>query len=165
VVFVIRLHAAAPASPHGWVFTAGEGGPVHHHNFRHRHYTRATQTAGLPGVRFHRLRHTCAALLIAAGRHLDEVKTHLGHSSIRVTSDRYGHLFPEARSGIADALDATYRATPAAHSRPRGELVAAAKAHQRPRRAADARSSTSLGADDGIRTRDPNLGKAFGALP
>ncbi len=39
-------------------------------------------------VRFHDLRHTCAAILIANGRHMEEVKDHLGHSSIRDTSDR-----------------------------------------------------------------------------
>jgi integrase len=44
-------------------------------------------------LRFHDLRHTCAALLIANGRHMEEVKDHLGHGSIRVTSDRYGHLW------------------------------------------------------------------------
>jgi integrase len=66
--------------------------------------------AGLPErLRFHDLRHTCAALLIANGRHLEEVKDYLGHSSIRVTSDRYGHLFPKARTEMADALDTTYR--------------------------------------------------------
>jgi integrase len=66
------------------------------------------------GVRFHDLRHTRAALLIAAGRHIEEVKNYLGHSSIRVTSDRYGHPFPEARAAIADALDAMFREAPAA---------------------------------------------------
>jgi hypothetical protein len=40
---------------------------------------------------------------------MEEIKEHLGHSSIRVTSDRYGHLFPSARASVADALDATYR--------------------------------------------------------
>jgi hypothetical protein len=59
--------------------------------------------------------------LIAAGRHLEEVKQYLGHSSIRVTSDRYAHLFPEARAAIADALDATFRDTPAAPPRPKVE--------------------------------------------
>jgi hypothetical protein len=41
----------------------------------------------------------------------------LGHSSIRVTSDRYGHLFPEAHAALADALDATYREHSADFSR------------------------------------------------
>ena len=33
---------------------------------------------------------------------MEEVKDHLGHSTIRVTSDRYGHLFPKARQAVAD---------------------------------------------------------------
>jgi integrase len=40
---------------------------------------------------------------------IEEVKDHLGHSSIRVTSDRYGHLFPKARQAVADSLDETFR--------------------------------------------------------
>ena len=60
-------------------------------------------------LRFHDLRHTCAELLIANGRHTEEMKDHLGHSSIRVTSDRYGDLFPRARQELADGLDETYR--------------------------------------------------------
>jgi integrase len=132
-------HIGRYPSPDGWVFTAGEGGPVHHHNFRNRHYVPATRIAKLPGVRFHDLRHTCAALLIAAGRHLEEVKTYLGHSSIRVTSDRYGHLFPEARAALADALDATYRSAPAASPRPELEIARGRNAYQRPRRTADLR--------------------------
>jgi integrase len=130
-------HIGRYPSPDGWVFTASEGGPVHHHNFRRRHYTPAVAAAELLGVRFHDLRHTRAALLIAAGRHLEEVKTYLGHSTIRVTSDRYGHLFPEARAAIADALDATYREAPAAQPRPAHEGAAAANANQRSRGTAD----------------------------
>ena len=60
-------------------------------------------------MHFHSLRHTCAAFLIADGRHMEEVKDHLGHSSIRVTSDRYGHLFPKARFAVAESLDETFR--------------------------------------------------------
>jgi integrase len=95
---------------YGFVFTAPEGGPVLHHNFRSRDFVPAVnRTESLPeGLRFHDLRHTCAALLIAKGRHMEEVKDYLGHSSIRVTSDRYGHLFPKARAALADALDDTY---------------------------------------------------------
>jgi len=37
------------------------------------------------------------------------VKNHLGHSSIRVTSDHYRHLFPKARQSLAEGLDATFR--------------------------------------------------------
>jgi integrase len=107
----------------GFVFTAAEGGPVLHHNFKRRHYTKGCIAAGLgamvqdddarrahyEGVRFHDLRHTCASLLIHAGRHLQEVKDYLGHSTIKVTSDRYAHIYPQARAAMADALDATFR--------------------------------------------------------
>jgi len=62
-------------------------------------------------------------LLIAAGRSVQEVKEHLGHSSIRVTSDRYAHLYPEARVAIADALDVLYSDATTAPSRPRTEIA------------------------------------------
>jgi hypothetical protein len=97
------------------VFSSALGGPIRHRNFYRRHFQPAVERAGLAeGVGFHDLRHTCAALLIANGRHLEEVKDYLGHSSIRVTSDRYGHLFPQAREAMANALDATFRAAESA---------------------------------------------------
>jgi integrase len=112
----------------GYVFTAPMGGPVRHRNFMRRHFKPAVATAKLPtDLRFHDLRHTCAALLIANGRHLEEVKDYLGHSSIRVTSDRYGHLFPKARAEMADGLEATFRGStpaPADFSRTNGGLRA-----------------------------------------
>jgi integrase len=106
-----------------YVFTAAEGGPVHHRNFRRRHFVPAVARAELDGVRFHDLRHTAASLLIAAGRSLQEVKDQLGHSSIRVTSDRYAHLYPEARIAMADALDTLYREAVTAPARPRNEIA------------------------------------------
>jgi len=135
---LLEQHMEQYRSSDGWLFTAAEGGPVHHHNFRRRHFLPACVAAGLgmitkddkgrrryEGVRFHDLRHTCAALLIAAGRHLEEVKTYLGHSSIRVTSDRYAHLFPEARAAIADALEETWNRAPASSTRPASEIETA----------------------------------------
>ena len=81
-----------------------------------------------------------AAFLIDVGRSLHEVKEHLGHSSIRVTSDRHGHLYPEARAALADALDAIYRDAPAACARPDPAIAHLHDAQQRPRRAADLRT-------------------------
>jgi hypothetical protein len=40
---------------------------------------------------------------------MEEVKDHLGHSTIRVTSDRYGHLFQSARDAIAEGLEGVFR--------------------------------------------------------
>lgn len=103
----------------GHVFSSAKGAPVRHHNFALRYFKPAVRAAGLPdGLRWHDLRHTCAALLIDAGRHLEEVRDHLGHSTIRVTSDTYGHLFPRARQAVADALDEAFAKRNADNSRP-----------------------------------------------
>jgi integrase len=100
-----------PSTTH--VFTAAEGGPVRHRNFSRRHFRPAVAKLDAQGhfpagLRWHDLRHTCAALLIANGGHMEEVKDNLGHASIRTTSDRYAHLFPRARAELADGLDATF---------------------------------------------------------
>lgn len=65
----------------------------------------AKTTAGVE-CRWHDLRHTYAALMAATGAHPKVLADQMGHSSIRVTMDVYGHLFPGATSGAADALDA-----------------------------------------------------------
>ena len=71
-----------------------------HRNFMRRHFQPAVvdgSRGGSPdGLRFHDLRHTCAALLIANGRHLEEVKDYLGHSSIRVDERPLRAPLPEA---------------------------------------------------------------------
>jgi integrase len=74
-------HLAEDPSRDGHVFSAPEGGPLRHRAFMTRHYRPAIKNAELAArLRFHDLRHTCAALLIAAGAHLEEIKDHLGHA-------------------------------------------------------------------------------------
>jgi len=46
--------------------------------------------------------------LISKGAHPEAIKRHLGHSSIMVTMDIYGHLFPSETDKLADALDDLY---------------------------------------------------------
>jgi integrase len=53
----------------------------------------------------HDLRHTCAALLIAQGAHPKEIQERLGHSTIRLTFDRYGHLLPSLDDRLREGLD------------------------------------------------------------
>jgi integrase len=97
----------SPPDRDAFVFTAPKGGPLRHHNFYCRQFCPALVRAGLPEqIRFHDLRHTCASLLIAQGAHPKAIQAHLGHSSIQVTMDRYGHLFPDALEHLADRLDA-----------------------------------------------------------
>jgi integrase len=93
------------------VFLAPEGGPLRQGNFYHRKYKPAVEAAGLPAeLRFHDLRHTCAALLVAQGAHPRAIMEHLGHSSITVTMDRYGHLFPDEKDCLAKGLDEAFKA-------------------------------------------------------
>ena len=103
--------ATRPAEPDAFVFTAPDGGPLRHRNFYARHFRSAVVAAGLPErMRFHDLRHTCAALLINAEppAHPLAVMKRLGHSSITVTYDTYGHLFPALEEALTDSLDRSY---------------------------------------------------------
>jgi integrase len=87
---------------------------MRHSNFYQRIFkptVRQTLPEHLHGVRFHDLRHSNAALLIAEGGHPKAIQQRLGHSSVTVTLDRYGHLFPSLDDALADALNATYRTT------------------------------------------------------
>jgi integrase-like protein len=64
------------------------------------------ESAKLREIRFHDLRHTFASLLIQNGAPLTYVKEQMGHSSIQVTVDVYGHLVPSANRAEVDRLDA-----------------------------------------------------------
>jgi integrase len=80
----------------------------------------ALRAAGLPErFRIHDLRHTCASLLIAQAEYPKAIQEHLGHSSIQVTMDRYGHLFPDQSERLAEALEDTYQAAVKERARPR----------------------------------------------
>ena len=53
---------------------------------------------------FHDLRHSSLALAIAGGVHPKAIRARMGHSSINVTLDLYGHLFPELDEAIATSF-------------------------------------------------------------
>ena len=50
-------------------------------------------------------------MLIAQGAHPKEIQERLGHSTIRLTFDRYGHLFPSLDDRLREGLEAAYRRT------------------------------------------------------
>jgi len=56
-------------------------------------------------VRFHDLRHSYASLLLQQGESPVYVKEQLGHSSIQITVDCYGHLIPGGNKQAVDRLD------------------------------------------------------------
>lgn len=98
----------APASE--FVFTGPQGTLLRRSNFRRRHFKPALAAAGVdPELRFHDLRHTCAALMIEQGAHPKEIQERLGHSSIKTTLDLYGHLMPTLGARLDDALERAHR--------------------------------------------------------
>ena len=67
--------------------------------------SQAARRAGIGHVRPHDLRHTCASLLISQDVNIKQVSSHLRHSSVSITMDTYGHLYPADRSKIVDTMD------------------------------------------------------------
>jgi integrase len=88
-----------------WVFINNEGKPIDSSNWRRRVFNKALEKAKLRKIRIHDLRHSYASLLIQSGESLAYVRDQLGHHSIKVTVDIYGHLAPEGNKTAVDKLD------------------------------------------------------------
>jgi integrase len=61
--------------------------------------------AGLPQIRFHDLRHTCATILLSKNVNPKVVSEMLGHSSIAITLDTYSHVLPTMQESAAEAME------------------------------------------------------------
>jgi integrase len=99
-----QLEHRSQPGPQGLVFVNMRGGPIGGSIFNKRHWQAARSAAGLGALRFHDLRHTAVALAIAHGAHPKAIQRRMGHSTINMTLDRYGHLFPELDEKIASDL-------------------------------------------------------------
>jgi integrase len=87
------------------VFRSKVGTVLDPDNLIHYQFLPCVERAGLRRFRFHDLRHTFGSLLIQDGASLAYVKEQMGHSSIQVTVDTYGHLIPGADINWIDGLD------------------------------------------------------------
>jgi integrase len=67
---------------------------------------KAWKAAGLAPIGLHECRHTFASILIAAGVNAKALSSYLGHSSIQITLDRYGHLMPGNEDEAVALVDA-----------------------------------------------------------
>jgi integrase len=125
---MLAEHLAGPfpggASPDALIFTAPEGGPVRHGLFYQRVFKptlrgdernkdpKKRRKAALPkalhALRWHDMRHTCAALSLEVQPNLAMVQARLGHEDIRTTINVYGHLLPSVEAALADGLTATF---------------------------------------------------------
>ncbi len=90
---------------HGLVFPNRTGNPTDGDNLYSRHFRPLLKRAGLPAIRFHDLRHTCATLLLVRGVHPKVVSEMLGHATISITLDTYSHVIPGLGDAAADAMD------------------------------------------------------------
>lgn len=81
--------------PDGTPFTPG---------YVSRHFRLLLQKHGLPHIRFHELRHSCASLLLNQGYSLKDVQEWMGHADIQMTANIYGHLDIQRKQAIAALL-------------------------------------------------------------
>jgi len=105
----LTMHVADRPSD-DFVWRSPQGGAFRYSNWMKRHFKPAVERSLAPDeTRFHDLRHTYAALLIAQGAHPRAIMERMGHSTITVTLDNYGHLFPKLDEALDDALESVYR--------------------------------------------------------
>ncbi|GJM43229.1 MAG: hypothetical protein DHS20C21_00710 [Gemmatimonadota bacterium] len=108
LVATLRAHrVASPPSELDLVFCNSHGRALDPDDMIKRGFMPALRRAGLRRLRFHDLRHTFASLLIHQGENVKLIQEQLGHASITVTIDRYGHLLPGAGESAAAKLDTT----------------------------------------------------------
>ena len=91
------------------VFPSPDGGILDPDNLYHRYFLPVSAKAGIRKIRLHDLRHCFGSLLIQAGASIVYVKEQIGHSSIQITVDTYGHLIPGANTTFVDRLDSVGR--------------------------------------------------------
>jgi integrase len=93
----------------GLVFASGVGTPVNPRNLIRRSFKPLLEEAGLPEIRFHDLRHTCATLLLGRGVHPKIVQELLGHATIAMTLDTYSHYLPSMGDQASGAMGGSLR--------------------------------------------------------
>ncbi len=102
-----KWRLACPPNELGLVFPNENGKPIDCNNMIKYQFQPALRRAGLRKIRFHDLRHTYATLFINQGEHPKYIQTQMGHSSIKVTMDTYGHLMESVNSEAAKRLEMT----------------------------------------------------------
>jgi integrase len=88
-----------------WIFISEIGTPLIEGHWRERVFKKILEKAKMRQIRIHDIRHTYASQLIQDNRSLAYIKDQLGHHSIQVTVDIYGHLVPGANKEVVDSLD------------------------------------------------------------
>jgi len=103
-----RWQLECPPSEGNFVFPSPKGKISDADNLIKRRFEPLLRKSGIEKIRFHDLRHTYASILIAQNVPIKYIQHQMGHSSIQVTMDRYGHLFPEVHEQGVKALDSLF---------------------------------------------------------
>jgi integrase len=107
IVAVLREHLVRhrmlTGRSEGFVFGRDANRPFIASNLRQRS---VTDWKGVKGIGLHEARHTFASILIAAALNAKAISTYMGHSSVQVTFDRYGHLMPGNEAEAVEKIDA-----------------------------------------------------------
>ena len=90
---------------YGLAFATTTGTPLNPSHLTSRSFKPLLKRAGLPNIRFHDLRHTCATLLLSKGVHPKFVQELLGHATIAITLDTYSHVLPGMGDQTASAME------------------------------------------------------------
>jgi integrase len=102
---VLRGYLATHTSDSPWIFPGEDGWPMTPSAFRYSVWLPLMRQSGVRYRKPNTLRHTFASMLIQAGESLVYVKEQLGHHSIKITVDVYGHLIPGTNKAAVDRLD------------------------------------------------------------
>jgi len=105
-------------APSPWLFPSPTRDPWDDRHVRWHIWRPLLRQAGVRHRGPHQLRHSYASLLIAAGAHPKYIQAQLGHASIQVTMNVYGHLFPGTFARLVDALDDATGRNPSATGNP-----------------------------------------------
>jgi integrase len=87
------------------IFASEVGEPLNRHDLTLRRFKPLLRRAGLPEIRFHDLRHTCATLLLSKNVNPKIVSEMLGHATIAITLDTYSHVLPTMQESAAKAME------------------------------------------------------------
>jgi integrase len=103
----VKVREKPPGSGIYWIFI--------HHQGKRKSKKIGNDEKIAKEVRVHDLRHSYATIRLLKGHNVGDVSYQLGHSSIQITYDAYGHWIPGQFKSEIDELDEMHPNAPQAH--------------------------------------------------
>jgi integrase len=89
----------------GLIFASESREPLDRRYLTMHRFKPLLKRTGLPQIRFHDLRDTCATLLLTKNVNPKVVSEMLGHASIAITLDTYSHVLPNMQESAAAVME------------------------------------------------------------